>query len=496
MPNLLMVRPSPPEVIQKIIPIFVSVDAWMKSKDFKTFGMPRYIGSGSHETKKDKYRFLVMERFGKDLWSVFQESNRQFPVPTISRIGCQILDVLEYIHSRGYVHADIKGANLLLEHDTKIHNQIYVVDFGLAGHFTTKEYKPDPKKAHNGTIEYTSRDAHDGVLTRRSDIEILAYNLFQWLGNTLPWEKDLSNPVNVQSEKIKFFKNLNKLKDYPNMPGKVLDNKVFLFTCLTYILICFLESFVKFFKYIDTMKHDTEPDYQKIRSFLLENVKAKAKEPFKFTSSPVKPKVQRKRKSKSADDDLTPLKPEIKRKQKSKSVEDESNESSGSLIYPSPDVLMTPRRIQLRPVPGKTIISKSETKTLKKAKSVQNVESDESNDEPEEKRRVAKRTTKKAIVEEEESEEDAINDLSDESDIENDVGTPNTGSKFHPKNIKEKTPTPKRKVLRNMSEASTSPVDKSGEDSPKKVKVTKKVVKKAKPSWRDCPTIRNGKIAN
>jgi len=37
------------------------------------------------------------------------------------------------------------------------------VDFGLASRFTTSsEYKRDPKKAHNGTIEYTSRDAHMG----------------------------------------------------------------------------------------------------------------------------------------------------------------------------------------------------------------------------------------------------------------------------------------------------------------------------------------------
>lgn len=38
--------------------------------------------------------------------------------------------------------------------------QAYLVDFGLASHYTTKDFKPDPKKMHNGTIEYTSRDAH------------------------------------------------------------------------------------------------------------------------------------------------------------------------------------------------------------------------------------------------------------------------------------------------------------------------------------------------
>lgn len=39
-------------------------------------------------------------------------------------------------------------------------HQAYLVDFGLASHYTTKDFKPDPKKMHNGTIEYTSRDAH------------------------------------------------------------------------------------------------------------------------------------------------------------------------------------------------------------------------------------------------------------------------------------------------------------------------------------------------
>ena len=44
---------------------------------------------------------------------------------------------------------------------------MYLVDFGLATKYSFsgehKEYKEDPRKAHDGTIEFTSIDAHKGV---------------------------------------------------------------------------------------------------------------------------------------------------------------------------------------------------------------------------------------------------------------------------------------------------------------------------------------------
>ena len=41
------------------------------------------------------------------------------------------------------------------------------MDYGLAVHYTYdgehRAYKEDPRKAHNGTLEFTSRDAHNGA---------------------------------------------------------------------------------------------------------------------------------------------------------------------------------------------------------------------------------------------------------------------------------------------------------------------------------------------
>ena len=45
--------------------------------------------------------------------------------------------------------------------------QIYLVDYGLATKYHPdgkhKDYKEDPRKVHDGTIEFTSIDAHKGA---------------------------------------------------------------------------------------------------------------------------------------------------------------------------------------------------------------------------------------------------------------------------------------------------------------------------------------------
>ena len=45
--------------------------------------------------------------------------------------------------------------------------QVYLVDYGLAYRFCPdgrhKEYKEDPRRKHDGTLEFTSIDAHKGV---------------------------------------------------------------------------------------------------------------------------------------------------------------------------------------------------------------------------------------------------------------------------------------------------------------------------------------------
>lgn len=56
----------------------------------------------------------------------------------------------------------------------------------------------------------------------RGDLEILAYNMLQWLVGELPWEKNLKQPKAVQEMKEAFMKSVrsNITKQYSQVPGK------------------------------------------------------------------------------------------------------------------------------------------------------------------------------------------------------------------------------------------------------------------------------------
>jgi len=67
------------------------VENWQKKKKLAALGMPRYVASGSHEYKNMKYRFLVIDRYGKDLRQIFEENNRQFPEHIVYKLALQIV---------------------------------------------------------------------------------------------------------------------------------------------------------------------------------------------------------------------------------------------------------------------------------------------------------------------------------------------------------------------------------------------------------------------
>ena len=97
------------------------------------------------------------------------------------------------MHRAGYVHADLKPANFLFElGDIKeATNNVYIVDFGLSRKFIDEKGNHLPIKSNQGirgTLPFISMNTHSGIrMSRRDDIESLAYVTMYLVKGTLPW---------------------------------------------------------------------------------------------------------------------------------------------------------------------------------------------------------------------------------------------------------------------------------------------------------------------
>ncbi|CAH8429991.1 unnamed protein product [Heterobilharzia americana] len=163
-----------------------SINSWKVKHSLKYLGIPKYVSSGSVVLNKKPLRFLVMDRFSGDFETTLK--NHKISASGIIDVCTNVLNALEYVHSRDYAHADIKASNLL--HGTS-QEEVYLADFGLVHLFRSRGVhaaeKPDPKFRHNGTLEFCSRDAHNGLPpSRRGDLEILFFNLIHWLARSHP----------------------------------------------------------------------------------------------------------------------------------------------------------------------------------------------------------------------------------------------------------------------------------------------------------------------
>ena len=99
---------------------------------------------------------------------------------------------LEYIHSCGYVHHDIKPMNLLMG-VSEDKSCIHIINFGLAN-----QYQLSSPQSHipytryttfTGTTHFLAVNGHQGVeQSRHDDLESLAYILIYFLWGSLPWQ--------------------------------------------------------------------------------------------------------------------------------------------------------------------------------------------------------------------------------------------------------------------------------------------------------------------
>lgn len=126
-----------------------------------------------------------MELLGPSIQKIFN-SLKHFTVPTICHIGAQIIDGLQFLHNQRIIHCDLKLENFAIGREDR--SKIFLFDFGLSK--TIPENNTEVFKINNivGSLLFMSRNAHQGIITYRNDIESLAYVLAFLVNGRLPWD--------------------------------------------------------------------------------------------------------------------------------------------------------------------------------------------------------------------------------------------------------------------------------------------------------------------
>ena len=194
------------------------------------------------------HNYLIMELLGKSIDKLFSENKKQFSYKTIFQIGYQMIERIEYVHSKGYIHRDIKPGNFVMGKGDK-NKIIYIIDFGLSKRYIekiTKKHIPYKEgKGLTGTARYVSLFTHYGIeQSRRDDIEGIAYNLIYLAKGKLPW----------QGVKTKNKKEKHK---------KIMESKLF----YTPDKLCkdLPEEFVNLLNYARELDFEQKPDYKNIK---------------------------------------------------------------------------------------------------------------------------------------------------------------------------------------------------------------------------------------
>jgi len=151
-------------------------------------GFPHYYYYGI----EGEYYCLAMTLLGKSLYNLFEDRTAsRWTFSTVAPLGIQMLDRIEVLHKKGYIHRDIKPDNFLIGTKGK-EGLVTMIDFGLAKTYRTSSgaHQPaDSGKQLTGTARYASITAHKGMeQSRRDDLEALMYCLVFFLLGRLPWQ--------------------------------------------------------------------------------------------------------------------------------------------------------------------------------------------------------------------------------------------------------------------------------------------------------------------
>ncbi|CAN1837048.1 Casein kinase 1-like protein 2 [Linum perenne] len=196
-----------------------------------------------------EYNVLVMDLLGPSLEDLFNFCSRKMSLKTVLMLADQMINRVEFVHSKSFLHRDIKPDNFLMGLGRRA-NQVYMIDFGLAKKYrdtSTHQHIPyRENKNLTGTARYASMNTHLGIeQSRRDDLESLGYVFMYFLRGSLPWQGLRAGTKKQKYEKISEKKVSTSIEVRPGLA-----------LCRGYPT-----EFASYFHYCRSLRFDDKPDY-------------------------------------------------------------------------------------------------------------------------------------------------------------------------------------------------------------------------------------------
>ncbi|KQJ97080.1 casein kinase 1 isoform X1 [Brachypodium distachyon] len=195
-----------------------------------------------------EYNVMVIDLLGPSLEDLFNSCNRKFTMKTVLMLADQLITRVEYMHSKGFLHRDIKPDNFLMGLGRKA-NQVYIIDYGLAKKYkdlqTHKHIPYRENKNLTGTARYASVNTHLGIeQSRRDDLESVGYLLLYFLRGSLPWQG-----LKAGTKKQKY--------------DRISEKKML--TAAEVLCKSYPSEFISYFHYCRSLRFEDRPDYSYLK---------------------------------------------------------------------------------------------------------------------------------------------------------------------------------------------------------------------------------------
>ncbi|CAI5452210.1 unnamed protein product [Caenorhabditis angaria] len=141
----------------------------------------------------DKINFFVMQLLSINLGELRRSSPvRKLSKSTTGRILIQAIAALRDLHDVGYIHRDVKAANMCFGITPKNRHVLMLVDFGLIRRYKCENGEWREQRSHagfRGTHRYVSVRVHSRMeQTPSDDIVSLLYTGYELMIGDLPWK--------------------------------------------------------------------------------------------------------------------------------------------------------------------------------------------------------------------------------------------------------------------------------------------------------------------